>query len=452
MAKTDIAEAFWIVPVEPSQYHLMGIHWRGEFFYDRCLAMGLRQLSTAVHWTAVQHLDIAHMVHLTDNVLIVCLKQGGARSTWLFLPPLPWNWRSTVNREKFCTKHHHDLSQVRNWQHSHGGRTASGQTTKVLKPHTNMLLTTKAHFEKPTINTWMLNFACAFIMPGRAFLRRMIDLTIGVSKPFHFIPIMKQVHDDLNYEARSCQSLTIGPLFFLLDVWSNLETLNLFPDASGSLGYRAVFGVRWLYGEWSEEWKGENITLLALYHIVLAVTTWSASLANQCNFVIHRSVNAYAHKVQGCKDPTAAFFIQKLPQTCHKQNQTFDTRLPIDRIMLHQLTTALCFTITGAYCCALFQVMFLLALLAFLRIGEITVLNSAYKHLHHQLQSLPKQLMINFLSFKLSSRQPFLLKIEADKTPIHCPVKSKSVSAAERWSVRSSVSVLIPHASNTKWI
>ena len=42
MAKTDIAEAFRTVPVKPSQHHLMGIHWRGKFFYDRCLAMGLR--------------------------------------------------------------------------------------------------------------------------------------------------------------------------------------------------------------------------------------------------------------------------------------------------------------------------------------------------------------------------------------------------------------------------
>ena len=50
--------------------------------------------------------------------------------------------------------------------------------------------------------------------------------------------------------------------------------------------------------------------------------------------------------------------------------------------MLDQLTTALCYTITGAYCCALFQAMFLLAFQAFLRIGEITVQNSAYKHSH----------------------------------------------------------------------
>ena len=135
------------------------------------------------------------------------------------------------------------------------------------------------------------------------------------------------------------------------------------------------------------------------------------------------SAIGYAHKVHGCNDPTAAFFIEKLLQSCHKQNQTSDTRLPIDKIMLHQLTTALCYTIAGAYRRALFQAMFLLAFHAFLRIGEITVQNSAYKHPHlimlHQLQSLPNQLMINFLSFKHSSGQPFLLKIEADKTPIH---------------------------------
>ena len=39
---------------------------------------------------------------------------------------------------------------------------------------------------------------------------------------------------------------------------------------------------------------------------------------------------------------------------------------------------------------------------------------------------LAEPLMINFLSFKHSSGRPSLLKIEADKTPIHCPVKSKS--------------------------
>ena len=31
----------------------------------------------------------------------------------------------------------------------------------------------------------LLNFACSVIVPGRAFLRRLIDLTIGLTKPYH---------------------------------------------------------------------------------------------------------------------------------------------------------------------------------------------------------------------------------------------------------------------------
>ena len=33
----------------------------------------------------------------------------------------------------------------------------------------------------------LLNFACSVIVPGRAFLHRLIDLTVGHSKPHHFI-------------------------------------------------------------------------------------------------------------------------------------------------------------------------------------------------------------------------------------------------------------------------
>ncbi len=41
MAKSDIKGAFWIVPLHPSQYNLMGFKWRGLYYYGRCLAMGL---------------------------------------------------------------------------------------------------------------------------------------------------------------------------------------------------------------------------------------------------------------------------------------------------------------------------------------------------------------------------------------------------------------------------
>ena len=43
----------------------------------------------------------------------------------------------------------------------------------------------------------LLNFACSVVVPGRAFLRRLIDLTKGVKSPHHFIRLSKSVKADL---------------------------------------------------------------------------------------------------------------------------------------------------------------------------------------------------------------------------------------------------------------
>ena len=42
-----------------------------------------------------------------------------------------------------------------------------------------------------------LNFACSVIVPGRPFLRRLIDLTRGVPKPHHHIRLTRQTKLDL---------------------------------------------------------------------------------------------------------------------------------------------------------------------------------------------------------------------------------------------------------------
>ena len=43
----------------------------------------------------------------------------------------------------------------------------------------------------------LLNFACSVIKPGRAFLRRLIDLTVGIRSPHHLIRLNKEVKEDL---------------------------------------------------------------------------------------------------------------------------------------------------------------------------------------------------------------------------------------------------------------
>ena len=40
LAKTDIAEAFRLLPLHPSSYNLTGFKLQGKYFYDKCLPMG----------------------------------------------------------------------------------------------------------------------------------------------------------------------------------------------------------------------------------------------------------------------------------------------------------------------------------------------------------------------------------------------------------------------------
>ena len=59
LAKTDIKSAFRIIPVHPLEYPLLGIKWTNEYYFDRCLAIGLRsscaifeKFSSSLEWLA----------------------------------------------------------------------------------------------------------------------------------------------------------------------------------------------------------------------------------------------------------------------------------------------------------------------------------------------------------------------------------------------------------------
>ena len=58
--------------------------------------------------------------------------------------------------------------------------------------------------KKVTLNevqsfTGLLNFSCPVVIPGRAFLQRLIDVTLGIHSPEHKIWLNKEVKEDLNF-------------------------------------------------------------------------------------------------------------------------------------------------------------------------------------------------------------------------------------------------------------
>ena len=80
-------------------------------------------------------------------------------------------------------------------------------------------------------------------------VQRMIALTRSVKKPHH--------HIKLTTGFFNCKDLDMWSLFieqwngirlFLSSFWDTSETLSLFTDASGSIGYRGFFETSWFQG------------------------------------------------------------------------------------------------------------------------------------------------------------------------------------------------------------
>jgi hypothetical protein len=123
-----------------------------------------------------------------------------------------------------------------------------------------------------------LNFACRAIVPGRPFIRRLIDLTMGTYRPNHWIRLTVEGRKDLLAWQVFLQSFN-GRLMCLPTKWLSSRQIQMESDASG-FAFAAVWGSRWIQGTFPPHWKEVNIAVKELLPIVLAVRRWGDQLAN----------------------------------------------------------------------------------------------------------------------------------------------------------------------------
>ncbi|XP_068723346.1 uncharacterized protein [Montipora capricornis] len=172
----------------------------------------------------------------------------------------------------------------------------------------------------------LLNFTCQVIVPGRAFLRRLIDLTKGVRQPHHHIRLCKGSKQDLLLWMRFLDEFN-GKSFFLEDTWETSHTLELYTDAAGSIGFGAVFGKHWFGGEWPVTWKSYNIAVLELFPIVLAIHIWGHLMADKS--VIFFTDNAAVVDIinkQTSKHQSIMVLIRDLVLSCLRHNVLFHAK------------------------------------------------------------------------------------------------------------------------------
>ena len=288
LAKTDIKSAFRIIPIHPGDYPLLEMKWQGNYYFHRCLPMGCRsscaifeRFSTALEWAAKQIFQADEIIHVLDDFLLIAKSKQSCENllsrfislcNYLGVPIAP---EKTIGPETELPFVGITLDSIR--------MEARLPEDKLKKCRTMLLDFYKRR--KVTLRELqsligLLNFTCSVVLPGRAFLRRLIDLTRGIRRPHFKIRLNKDAKSDLIVWLSFLEQYN-GRTFFL-DERMSASRYEITSDVAGSKGYGVLFKTHWFYGSWPESWQSLNITVLELFPIVIALHIWGDQLADKC--------------------------------------------------------------------------------------------------------------------------------------------------------------------------
>ena len=184
--------------------------------------------STTVEWVARHKLSIPSILHLLDDFLIVAPTESLCHSQLNIFLDMCCYPRITKAPEKLIGP-----SQILSFAGIEldsclmEARLPLDKVEKCIGIISDFLKQKSVTLREVQSLTGLLNFACSVIVPGRAFLRRVIDLTIGVRSPNFSIRLTRSVKDDLQVWL-SFLSQYNGKSLFLPDVWNNSDKLSLY--------------------------------------------------------------------------------------------------------------------------------------------------------------------------------------------------------------------------------
>ena len=206
MSKTDIKSAYRLVPITPTEYHLLGFTYDNQYYFDTNLPMGLKSsckifetFSSALEQAARLLCNIPHITHLLDDFLIVAkTKYQCAAYLHSFLGMCDYIGVPIAEEKTFAPTKKITYLGIELDTETFEARLPAEKVDKC-----RLLLSEAQSKKKLTLRqiqqlTGSLNFACQVIVPGRAFLRRLINLSIGLCKPYYHIRLSSEARKDLN--------------------------------------------------------------------------------------------------------------------------------------------------------------------------------------------------------------------------------------------------------------
>ena len=354
LAKSDIQNAFRLIPLHPSQYHLTGFQWDGYYYYDRCLPQGcasscriFERFSDAIKWILAKHCDASNVVKILDDFLFVSSLRKCSTHLKTFQSlcqelGVPLAAHKTLGPSQTLTFVGIELDTI-----AMEARLPQEKLTKYTHDLREFIQHDKVTLDHLQSMVGKLQFATSVIRPGRAFLRRMYDLTKRVQKPHHFLRLNREVKSDLEMWLQFLSNFN-GTTIIRTPSFADSDTLHMFSDASKQ-GFGATFGTHWIHGPWPKDWASQDITLLEFYPIFLLVHIFANKLRNS-RIIFHCDNVAVTYIInnQTSKHPTIMQLVRPFVLTLLQYNITCKSEhifgvnnVLCDRISRMQVTPSL---------------------------------------------------------------------------------------------------------------
>lgn len=289
LIKTDISDAFKLLPIRPDLWQYHGIQWNKQFYFFTRLVFGSRSspkifdnLSRAICWIAKYKHSIQDVLHLLDDFLVIVNPSDNA----------------DFIREQFLGIFH--LLQVPIAPHKtegpstqleYLGVTLDTDRMEIRLPSQKVdrILETIASFSSRKTCTKRellsllghMNFASKAIRHGRSFVAQLIALSTTVKKLHHHVTLSAAIRSDLQMWATLLRHWN-GASFFLDDNITLAADMHIYTDATPT-SFGGIFLNKWFQGTFPPEFMHEqqSMALCELYPIVMACVMWGSQWSNK---------------------------------------------------------------------------------------------------------------------------------------------------------------------------
>ncbi|XP_063297879.1 uncharacterized protein LOC134586340 [Pelobates fuscus] len=283
LSKTDISNAFKLLPLHPSLWHLHGVWWKGLYYFANRLTFGAKSspklfdiFAETLCWLLLNICCCPVVIHYLDDFLTVekqdTIPHSINKTVALFKTlGVPVAENKTVGPTTKLTFLGIDLDSA--------AMQASLPADKVqrIRVEIGSFLDNGTTSRKDLQSLLgSLNFAMRIIPQGRAFISRLLRLLPDLPNDDSRVTLDSQARADLTMWHHflsdwNGRNLFIPPL--------TLESPVLWTDAAGQTGFAAIFENRWLRDAWPSEAIGlpaftKTSALFEIYPIVAAAKVW----------------------------------------------------------------------------------------------------------------------------------------------------------------------------------